>query len=858
MRSKIYLWIALCILLCFGQAKQIRAATKWVDNAKDFESALSSPGEIKIVLKKDIVVSHLIRVNGRKSIDGGGKYRIRRKTKATYKGTLLWMQGEYLKIENVTVNGSGKSAGISGDINGRLLEVASGTVTLQSGARLCANYNLTSFTDGGGGITIHSGGKVVMKEGSIISDNLSITGGSGVRIEKGGSFVMEGGTIRDNVVVGQRAGTDFDGRGGAIHNRGEMWICGGTLSGNCARGYRQGENDGGFGGAIYNQNQCRITGGKICENQATLGGAIYSNEMGKVLIDGGEICDNHADRGRGGGIYISAATQIHMTAGKIHRNKAMHGSQIFLSSTSSGVFRMSGGSVEGDGTAVWNNGAGVILTGGEISSEDCALRNVGTSEIRGGRIEGKQKGIYHIGGTLCLSGNLQLNRIVLGDKLYATVDQKIHLKGKCEIEPEQYSEGRLLIRIVSGQSEKEIFPYFSLKKYKRYILESKPGGLYIGREKYRIQFAANGGQGTMEEIMAYVDEKLKLPACSYTREGYGFVGWSVTPVTNVRTPQMIQWKDQQNVKNLAEHGQVIVLYALWVKIPMIYAQTDPLNFYEEEWVDSSVLTFGVTAKDEIDGDLTSKIKISRLILPDHTEMSEVRMLPTDSGHLGQGKIHLIVTNSFGISGKYIVTYQVLANTSPELTAPDRYMFVDDNEQGEAFIENLKHWITMCDDVETEEELRHEMKLSWEKMDLSKAGSYVVNVTIHDQYGHRFYMKAGEQKRYGTGKTCEKTFQVHVVQRINENDSDSQEGYVRFVSPESVHSIAETSFWRSGRGSALLQETFSKAENAYEEVWKIGGEDKKEIKQFVKGKADPFSSETNQQFLEKFSSLKVVD
>ena len=225
------------------------ADTRRVETLKELEQALAQSGEAVILLKKDIMVSRMLRVKGKKTIDGNSRYQIRRKTKPVYKGTLLWMQGERLRLEGVTLNGSGRSSSVSGDINGRLLETVSGMVLLEKGARLCANYNLTSFTDGGGGITIHSGGKVVMREGSVIYDNLSITGGSGVRVEKGGSFVMEGGTIRDNVVTGQKTGSDFDGRGGGIHNRGEVWIQGGAITGNIARGYRSGENAGGFGGA---------------------------------------------------------------------------------------------------------------------------------------------------------------------------------------------------------------------------------------------------------------------------------------------------------------------------------------------------------------------------------------------------------------------------------------------------------------------------------------------------------------------------------------------------------------------------------------------------------------------------------
>ncbi len=833
------------------------AVTRQVETLKELEQALAQSGEAVILLKKDITVSRMLRVKGKKTIDGTSKYQIRRKTKPVYKGTLLWMQGERLRLEGVTLYGSGRSSSVSGDINGRLLETVSGTVLLEKGARLCANYNLKSFTDGGGGITIHSGGKVVMREGSVIYDNLSITGGSGVRVEKGGSFVMEGGTIRDNVVTGQKTGSDFDGRGGGIHNRGEVWIQGGAITGNIARGYRSGENAGGFGGAVYNQNRLRITGGIIRNNQASFaGGAVYTNEESQVSLEGGEIYENRAEDQRGGGIYISASSQVKVSGGRVRDNTARHGSQIFLSSTSSGILSVSGGKISGVGTAVWNNGASVIVTGGEIQGSECGLRNLGVSQIRGGNISGGEKGIFHDGGKLFLSGNIQVNRIQMTEEQHVMVDQKLRVRGGCELLPERYQEGKLLVRITSGEQEREVQKNFSLKKRKRFILEARTGGLYIGREKYVIKFNANGGVGEMREQKVYVDETVPLDPCTYKRFGYGFVGWSAQVIPKVTDQEMIQWKDKETVRNLAEDGESILLYALWVKAPVFSGEETEWIFYEDEQVDQEIMGYGIRAKDELEGDLTKKIRIEKIILPDSKEVKGADWLPTDSNHLGKGSIVLTVANSFGISSQRIQRYEVISNAAPELEVSDRYYFVSEiqNSQKEEILQDFRRSIRFRDDIETQEQLEHGLEISWEKPDFDRAGSYRVHVRIRDQFGHRFYMKPGEQRRYGRGKLSAKEFAVHVVDRENDITIE-EEGYVRFISREYLDTLSPDSVWKAEKFRRLLEDSLAKGLEQYEEVWVITGEDKKRIKTFIKTQENPFSRESNKNFIEMFSGLR---
>lgn len=844
---------------CEMPVKVCYAATKkTVSSRMELERALASGGELHITLKKDITVDRLLRIKGKKTIYGG-KYQIRRKAASgnSYKGTLLYMQGETLQLSSVTLEGSGKSQRMSGDINGKLIEVASGTLILDSGAKLSGNYNFSSYTDGGGGITVHNGGTVIMNAGSVISDHLSMTGGSGVRIEWGGTFIMEGGTIRDNVVVGQRDDSGFDGRGGAIHNRGTVWIKDGVICGNFARGYaKNGQACGGYGGAIYNQGTLRITGGMIRENQASFGGgAIYTNERGKVVIEGGEISYNGSEGQRGGGIYLSAASEIVMSGGCIRNNSAKHGTQIFIGSMASGTLSINGGSIQGEADAVYANGGHVIVSGGEIKGKDCALRSRGVCEIRNGTLEGSQYGICYDAGRMMLSGSPSVSRIYLGEGMVLTTDKKISLNTTCQLCPADYNEGRRLVKITSGESAEVVKQSFSLRKKKRFTLEAGKEELYIGRERYEIEFMSNGGLGSMKSQTVYVDEKQALTKCSFWREDYGFVGWSKREVSEVEKKD-ICYGDEAVIQNLGAHGERIRLYALWVKKPVLKSSYGMFVFYEGENVTKDILLFGMSAEDEHDGDLTGEIQIQKILLPDGTECELSDGLPTKPANIGKGKIIYQVINSFGISGNLAHDYEIIPNQKPELIVYPRYFFVSDHEEaGEHVKADILQSVSAKDDTESEEQLKKEMDISWGNLDPGEEGCYKINISVCDQYGNRFYMSPGEEKRYGSGKEAEAEFTVTVVQPENKEDSGQKNGYVRFVSRDFMETLEPCSLWRTKEFQNKLEASFQKKPEQYEEIWEITGEDKKRIKVFAHDQEDPFSKETNNLFLKKFGYLK---
>ena len=81
---------------------------------------------------------------------------------------------------------------------------------------------------------------------------------------------------------------------------------------------------------------------------------------------------------------------------------------------------------------------------------------------------------------------------------------------------------------------------------------------------YTVAFNANGGSGAMTEVVAYVDERLDLPICEFSRDGYEFVGWNTKANGTGTSYDDCDFISYDNV--LVAVGGTITLYAQWETI----------------------------------------------------------------------------------------------------------------------------------------------------------------------------------------------------------------------------------------------------------------------------------------------------
>ena len=80
---------------------------------------------------------------------------------------------------------------------------------------------------------------------------------------------------------------------------------------------------------------------------------------------------------------------------------------------------------------------------------------------------------------------------------------------------------------------------------------------------YTIKLDGNGNtSGTMSNINATFDKDIKLPASTFRKTEYHFIGWSTTKNGEVK------YKDGATIKNLTpEQGKTVTLYAVWKELP---------------------------------------------------------------------------------------------------------------------------------------------------------------------------------------------------------------------------------------------------------------------------------------------------
>ena len=78
--------------------------------------------------------------------------------------------------------------------------------------------------------------------------------------------------------------------------------------------------------------------------------------------------------------------------------------------------------------------------------------------------------------------------------------------------------------------------------------------------KYTITYHANGGTGTMTATNTFYDTTFDLKSCAFSRTGYRFAGWALSP------DGMVVYTDkQQGLKNLTTVNEdEIKLYAVWL------------------------------------------------------------------------------------------------------------------------------------------------------------------------------------------------------------------------------------------------------------------------------------------------------
>jgi hypothetical protein len=242
-----------------------------------------------------------------------------------------------------------------------------GSVQAQGGGILLTNKSL---------LTITEGAKIADIKRFSHEDASTFNGGVGVRVENGAKLIMYGGEITNN------NGTDRDGSATG----------GGVLV---------------TGGGYF-----KMYDGSISKNQSKWGGGVAISNNSTFSMFGGSISENQVSTqngltGRGAGVLVYSGCTFVMSGGKIIKNKhsggttsASGGGGVFVE----GEFRMSGtaliGGTSADGNSSVFGGGGVIVkNNGKFyldTREGAAI--TGNTSSNGANVRKENGGFFELNG----------------------------------------------------------------------------------------------------------------------------------------------------------------------------------------------------------------------------------------------------------------------------------------------------------------------------------------------------------------------------------------------------------------------------------------------------------------------------
>lgn len=177
-------------------------------------------------------------------------------------------------------------------------------------------------------------------------------------------------------------------------------------------------------------------------------------------------------------------------------------------------------------------------------------------------------------------------------------------------------------------------------------------------ETYKIVYNANGGTGSMADTVMTVGVAKNLPANTFTRTGYSFLGWSKDKNAAAAT-----YTDKQSVNNLATSGTV-TLYAIWQKNPV--TSTPTLR------IDDTTASVGQTVQIPVYIDNTKimggefEIKFDPAVLKYQSYSDKVfDFAEENADQASSGLLSLVCANASDLlSGKiFILNFEVVADKS---------------------------------------------------------------------------------------------------------------------------------------------------------------------------------------------------
>ena len=388
-------------------------------------------------------------------------------------------------------------------------------------------------------------------------------------------------TIRDTTGKGTIRGAYNNDEGGAIINEGTLNIIGVTFTENRTTDY---------GGAIFNdEGDLTLTNVIMTNNHASRGGAVYVDD-GTLTVQGGSFKENEASR-YGGALYIDGdasaaidgdavfsmnkaksdtestqggailnAGTLTINSGTFTQNIAIEGGAICnnelyydaLTTINGGLFKNNGAS---NGSAVYNIGGEVTVTGGEITANLAYGDGTETSgcgtiyntsygydesilTITGGSIHDNtatflgagvymDTGIFNIEGTPRIYDNTFRdweggNSVFLNDDTVMTVTGDLSQDALIYVDTNKQDVPVAITSGLKGHGTPDVFVSDSVN---RFVLTNGYGEAVLG-VPYLVSFDPGDDKGVLFSVI--VAGAYPLPECDFdVPDGMQFKEWSV-------------------------------------------------------------------------------------------------------------------------------------------------------------------------------------------------------------------------------------------------------------------------------------------------------------------------------------------
>lgn len=164
---------------------------------------------------------------------------------------------------------------------------------------------------------------------------------------------------------------------------------------------------------------------------------------------------------------------------------------------------------------------------------------------------------------------------------------------------------------------------------------------------YTVIYNANGGEGTMANQILTYDKATALSACTFTRDGYTFIGWN-TAADGTGT----SYADKQVVKNMTI-VEGVVLYAQWQAVaPTVHTVTFMAN-----------------------GTVVDKVTFNE----GETELSRIPAVPVRAGYVGAWEAFTLTNVDITVNAEYVANEYVVvfnANGGEGAAMPNQTMTYD--------------------------------------------------------------------------------------------------------------------------------------------------------------------------------------